>query len=97
MIATKAVLKIPGDRCFAKISTTDDATNYFVGDEEQARRISHCLPPLIGGDTYAYTQGDLFERGELMCFKIEDGAGLGNDVEIEFKDNFVYRASVVWS
>jgi hypothetical protein len=31
-----------------------------------------------------------------MCLKIEDGAGLDNDVEIEFTGNTVQRVSVVW-
>ena len=97
MTVTKAVLNIPGDRTSAKIASSDGETNYFDGVEEQARRISHCLPPLMGGNTYANAVGSLFKRGELMCFRIDDGAGLDNHVEIEFADNVVLRTSVVWS
>lgn len=31
-----------------------------------------------------------------MCLRIEDGAGMDNDIEIEFIDNAVQRVSVVW-
>jgi len=94
---TVAVLKIPGDRTSVKIASTDGDSLYFDGTEEQAWRISHCLPPLLGGSTYAHAIGDLTERGDVMCFRIEDGAGLGNHVEIEFTGRTVQRVSVVWT
>ena len=96
MTEQKAVLKIPGDRTWARITTVDDDSVCFDGAEEQARRISHCLPPLMGGDIYAHSEGDLLERDGVMCLRIEDGAGLDNHVEIEFTENTVQKVSVVF-
>ena len=59
--------------------------------------MSFCLPPFMGGNMYTVSEGDLFEREYATCFKIEDGAGLGNHVEIEFRGNLVLRTSVFWS
>ncbi len=96
MKLTKAVLRIPGDRSSARIMSVEDDLVYFDGNETQALRISFCLPRFVGGDVYTISEGTLYKCGTLTCFKIEDGAGLDNDVEIEFVDNVVKKVSVVW-
>ena len=97
MTITSAVLKIPGDRTSATIAAEDGSVIHFAGDENQALRISFCVPRLLGGNMYTVSKGELFERGGLMCFKIKDGAGLDNDVEIEFNEESVHRVSIVWT
>jgi len=91
-----AILKIPSDRSSAKITSVDEQAVFFEGDENQALRISFCIPPIIGGEVYTYLKGDLMEKNGMMSLTIQDGAGLGNNVEIEFKSGVVHRVSVVW-
>lgn len=97
MIVTRAILKIPGDRVSATIVSVDDSCIYFEGNEDQTARMTFAIPPMVGGNMYTVSEGNLFGCGDVKCFKIEGGAGLGNDVEIEFKDNIVRRTSVFWS
>ena len=97
MTLTTAVLKIPGDRMSVRVTSRDEKTVHLEGGEDQALRMSFCLPRLMGGDLYAHSQGQITERDGLMLFRIEDGAGLDNHVEIEFADNVVQKVSVVWS
>jgi len=96
MKAMKAILKIPGDRLSASIASDDGKRVHFNGDEDQAARMTFAIPPMVGGNMYTVSEGDLFERDDVMCLKIEDGAGLDNHVEIEFTGNSVQRVSVVW-
>jgi len=95
MNSMKVTLKIPGDRSSAKI-TSNDGCIHFEGDGDQAARITFAMPAMVGGNMYTVSAGELFEHGDVMCLKIEDGAGLDNDVEIEFADNTVRRVSVTW-
>ncbi|MDO5656879.1 MAG: hypothetical protein Q4G36_00925 [Paracoccus sp. (in: a-proteobacteria)] len=93
---TKARLKIPGDRSWTRITSADGKQLYFNGSEEDAWRISHCLPPLMEGNVYADAVGDLTEDGNILRFRLEDGARMGNHVEIEIAGNAVQRVSVLW-
>lgn len=97
MTVAKAVLKIPGNRLKATIASLDDNHIHFEGDEDQTARMTMAIPPMVGGNMYTVSEGDLFERGDVMCFRIEDGAGLDNHVEIEFSGNVVQKVSVFWS
>ena len=95
MTSMKAILEIPGDRSSAKIKS-DDGCVHFDGNGDQAARITFAMPAMVGGNMYTVSAGELFECGDVMCLKIEDGAGLDNDVEIEFADNTVRKLSVTW-
>ncbi len=97
MTSTAATLYIPGDRSSARIAAPDGSTAYLEGDETAAIRISTCVPPMVGADTYAAATGQLAQKDGLQVFVIRDGAGLGADVEVEFAENRVQRVSVLWS
>lgn len=96
MTLTKATLKIPGNRLSATISSSDKGLVIFEGDEDQTARLTLAIPPMVGGNMYTVSEGELSKRGDVMCLRVEDGAGLGNDVEIEFTENTVQKVSVVW-
>lgn len=96
MTAMKAILKIPGDRLSASIVSDSETLVHFEGDEDQTARMTFAIPPMVGGNMYTVSEGDLIECGDVMCLKIEDGAGLDSDVEIEFADNIVRKVSVTW-
>ena len=97
MTTVRAILRIPGDRTSATIVAPDESVTYFDGNEDQALRISFCVPRFMGGDMYTVSEGHLFERGGVMCLRIEDGAGMGNDIEIEFDDKTVLKVAVTWN
>ena len=95
MTSIKATLEIPGDRRSVKIKS-DDGYIYFDGDGDQAARITFAVPAMVGGNMYTVSAGELFDCGDVRRLKIEDGAGLDSDVEIEFANNTVRKVSVTW-
>ena len=97
MKTMNATLKIAGDRRSAQITSNHDGSIFFEGGEEQAIRMSFCVPRFVGGDVYAVLQGELTKRDRLMVLTIEDGAGMDNHLEIEFADNKVTKVSVIWT
>lgn len=96
MTLAKAILKIPGSRLSATISSSDKGNIIFEGDEDQTARMAFAIPPMVGGNMYTVSEGELSKCGDVMCLRIEDGAGLDNHVEIEFTENTVQKVSVVF-
>lgn len=96
MTFTRAILRIPGNRLSATISSNHKGLVLFNGNEDQTARITFAIPPMVGGNMYTVSEGELSERAGVKRLKIDDGAGLGSCVEIEFTDNTILRVTVLW-
>lgn len=96
MTAIRAILMVSGDQLSVTITSYNKKHLYFEGDEDQAAQITFAIPPMVGGDVYTVSEGNLFERDDVMCLKIKDSGGLKIDVEIEFSENTVHKVLVVW-
>ena len=93
MTKIRAILKIPGNRRSAKITSEDDSYTYFEGDEDQAARITFAIPAMVGGNYYAYYDGELEQYDRYMVFTI---SGFDTKIEVNFDRCYIQSMKVIW-
>ena len=89
-------LSISGNRQQVTLVSTDSKKIYFQGDEEQARRLSFCIPPMVGGDKYAFIEGELEVKENLTLFQAQDAIDLDSVLELRIKDSYIESILIRW-
>lgn len=68
MSKKKCYLIIPGDRSLVKLVSLDKEETYFSADDLQADRVADFVGAMVGGDYYAFYEGELAEEASELKY-----------------------------
>lgn len=95
MIEYNITLVVSDDLSEVKIKSMDEQI-FFEGNDEDARKITSVIPPMISGDCYVYLEGDYSKLDGAAKFIIVNAVSNGSVVEIGLNEMGVSYIFLRW-